>query len=146
MPTISRSALVMHSAEQMFLLINDVDSYPQFLPDCGGSKIVNEDETSMTASILVSKGGIKKWFTTENTLVKNEKVVLSLVDGPFKYLKGEWLLTPLSDEACKIHFELDYEFSNKVLALAFGRVFTNLTNNIVQAFTVRAKKVYGEHV
>lgn len=146
MPTISRSALVMHSAEQMFLLINDVDSYSQFLPDCGGSKIVNEDETSMTASILVSKGGIKKWFTTENTLVKNEKVVLSLVDGPFKYLKGEWLLTPLSDEACKIHFELDYEFSNKVLALAFGRVFTNLTNNIVQAFTVRAKKVYGEHV
>ena len=146
MPTISRSALVMHSAEQMFLLINDVDSYPQFLPACGGSKIVNEDETSMTASILVSKGGIKKWFTTENTLVKNEKVVLSLVDGPFKYLKGEWLLTPLSDEACKIHFELDYEFSNKVLALAFGRVFTNLTNNIVQAFTVRAKKVYGEHV
>lgn len=146
MPTISRSALVMHSAEQMFLLINDIDNYPQFLPDCGGSKIVSKDETSMTASILVSKGGIKKWFTTENTLIKNKKVVLSLVDGPFKYLTGEWLLTPLSEEACKIHFELDYEFSNKVLALAFGRVFTNLTNNIVQAFTVRAKKVYGDHV
>ena len=97
----------------------------------------------MTASILVSKGGIKKWFTTENILVKNEKVLLSLVDGPFKYLKGEWLLTPLSEDACKIHFELDYEFSNKMLALAFGRVFTHLTNNIVQAFTTRANKVYG---
>ena len=143
MPTINRSALVMHSAEQMFLLINDVDTYPQFLPDCGGSKIIREDESSMTASILVSKGGIKKWFTTENILVKNEKVLLSLVDGPFKYLKGEWLLTPLSEDACKIHFELDYEFSNKMLALAFGRVFTHLTNNIVQAFTTRANKVYG---
>ncbi len=71
---------------------------------------------------------------------------MSLVDGPFKYLTGEWVLTPLSDEACKIHFELDYEFSNKVLALAFGRVFTHLINNIVQAFTMRAKEVYAADV
>ncbi|WP_448246669.1 type II toxin-antitoxin system RatA family toxin [Thalassotalea agariperforans] len=146
MPNISRSALVMHSVEEMFLLINDVENYPHFLPDCGGSKIISQSDTSMTASILVAKGGIKKWFTTENTLITNHKVTLSLVDGPFKYLTGEWVLTPLSDEACKIHFELDYEFSNKVLALAFGRVFTHLINNIVQAFTMRAKEVYAADV
>lgn len=142
MPKISRSALVMYSAEQMFSLINDVDKYVEFLPDCGGSKILKQNETSMTASILVAKGGIKKWFTTENTLIQNKKTTLSLVDGPFKYLTGEWRLEQLSEDACKIYFELDYEFSNQLLSIAFGRVFTNLVNNIVQAFILRAKEVY----
>lgn len=136
----------MHSTQEMFTLINDVNSYPLFLPDCGDSKIVKQNDLSMTASILVSKGGLNKWFTTENELVPNEKIMLSLVDGPFKYLKGAWRFSALSEEACKIVFELDYEFSNKLLSLAFGRVFTHLTNNIVQAFIERANKVYVKHV
>ena len=73
MPSISRSALVMYSAEQMFQLINDVLAYPQFLPDCSNSKIISQDERSVTASLLVSKIGLKKWFTTKNTLVSNQQ-------------------------------------------------------------------------
>ena len=143
MPSISRSALVMYSAEQMFQLINDVLAYPQFLPDCSQSKIVSEDESSVTASLLVSKAGLKKWFTTKNTLISNQKVQLDLVDGPFNKLQGHWLLTPLSDNACKVSLALEYEFSNKIFDLAFGRVFNQLANNMVQAFTQRAKDVYG---
>jgi len=145
MPVISRSALVMHSVEEMYCLINDVSNYPKFLPDCNDSKIVSQGESSMTAALLVSKGGLKKWFTTENTLIKNKEVMMKLVDGPFKRLSGGWLLTPLSDEACKIELNLDYEFSSKMFDLAFGRVFNHLTNNMVQAFTNRAKEVYGKY-
>lgn len=143
MPTISRSALVMHSTAQMYELINDVLAYPSFIPDCGDSKIVSQENNTITAALLVSKAGINKWFTTVNTLVENEKVVLNLVDGPFKSLTGCWTLTALSEEACKISLDLDYEFSSKIFDLAFGRVFTHLTNNMVQAFTQRAKEVYG---
>ncbi|MGV2871855.1 SRPBCC family protein [Colwellia sp. E150_009] len=143
MPSISRSALVMYSVDQMFQLINDVLAYPLFLPDCSNSKIIAEDNSSMTAALLVSKAGLKKWFTTKNTLVSNEQVELELVDGPFNKLQGRWLLTPLSEEACKVSLELEYEFSNKMFDLAFGRVFNHLTNNMVQAFTQRAKDVYG---
>ncbi|HCH68975.1 MAG TPA: ubiquinone-binding protein [Colwellia sp.] len=143
MPSISRSALVMYSVEQMYQLINDVLAYPKFLPDCSNSKITSQDESSVTASLLVSKAGIKKWFTTRNTLVSNQKITLELVDGPFNKLQGHWLLTPLSDEACKVSLELEYEFSNRMFDLAFGRVFTHMTNNMVQAFTQRAKQVYG---
>lgn len=142
MPSISRSALVMHSAEEMYRLINDVLNYPEFLPDCANSKIVSQTEQAMTASLLVSKGGINKWFTTENSLELNKKVVMNLVDGPFNYLTGGWTLTALSDEACKVELALDYEFSNKLLDIAFGRVFNQLANNMVQAFTQRAKEVY----
>lgn len=146
MPTISRSALVMHSVDEMYRLINDVLSYPSFVPDCSDSKVISQDENSVTAALLVSKGGIKKWFTTKNTLVVNEQVVMSLIDGPFKRLTGGWTLTALSDEACKISLALEYEFSNKMYDLAFGRVFDHMANNMVQAFTQRAKEVYDSHV
>lgn len=145
MPSISRSALVMYSVEQMYELINDVPAYPQFLPDCSNSKVISQDEHSVTASLLVSKAGLKKWFTTKNTLVSNQQVTLELVDGPFNKLQGHWLLTPLSSEACKVSLELEYEFSNKMFDIAFGRIFNHMTNNMVQAFTQRAKHVYGDN-
>ncbi len=146
MPTINRSALVMHSVEKMYSLINDVLAYPKFLPDCTDSRIISADEKSMSASLLVAKGGISKWFTTKNTLVKNQQIKMNLVDGPFKQLVGCWTLTPLAEDACKINLELEYEFANKIIGLAFGRVFTHLANNMVQAFTSRANEVHGTNV
>jgi len=143
MPTVNRSALVMYSAEQMFNLINDVLAYPQFLPDCSDSKILEQTSHSMKASLKVSKAGINKWFTTENTLVENKKIVLNLIDGPFNKLVGSWNLIELSEGACKVTLDLDYEFSNKMFDLAFGRVFTSIANNMVQSFTSRAKEVYA---
>ncbi len=143
MPTISRSALVMYSVDQMYQLINDIPAYPTFLPDCNDSKVIDENEQSVTAALLVSKGGLSKWFTTKNTLISNEKIHLSLVDGPFKKLEGYWLLTPLADDACKVSLELEYEFSNKIVSLAFGKVFGHFSNSLVQVFTQRAKEVYG---
>ncbi|WOH37687.1 SRPBCC family protein [Thalassotalea fonticola] len=142
MPAINRHALVMYSAEDMYKLINDVASYPKFLPGCSNSKLISQTDDKMTASLLVSKGGVQKWFTTENTLEQNKKISMNLKDGPFKKLTGYWLLTPLSDEACKIELVLDYEFSNKLIEMAFGRIFDSLTNNMVSAFTSRAKEVY----
>lgn len=146
MPVINRSALVMFSAAQMYDLINDVSSYSQFLPGCKDSKIVSASADKMIGSILVSKVGMEKWFTTENTLVENTSVSMILKDGPFKSLVGQWQLTPLSEEACKVSLQLDYEFSSKIIEMAFGKVFNTLTNNMVSAFTARAKEVYPENV
>ncbi len=143
MPTVNRSALVMHSAAQMYNLINDVLAYPQFLPDCTESKIIEQNEHSMKAALKVSKAGINKWFTTENTLIENQQIKLDLVDGPFSKLVGRWQLIELSDEACKVTLDLDYEFSNAMFDIAFGRIFTGIANNMVKAFTQRAKEVYG---
>ncbi|HGE9178362.1 TPA: type II toxin-antitoxin system toxin RatA, partial [Escherichia coli] len=73
----------------------------------------------------------------------NQSILMSLVDGPFKKLIGGWKFTPLSQDACRIEFHLDFEFTNKLIELAFGRVFKELAANMVQAFTVRAKEVYS---
>ena len=138
MPQISRTALVPYSAEQMYQLVNDVQSYPQFLPGCTGSRILESTPGQMTAAVDVSKAGISKTFTTRNQLTSNQSILMNLVE-----LIGGWKFTPLSQEACRIEFHLDFEFTNKLIELAFGRVFKELAANMVQAFTVRAKEVYS---
>ena len=142
MPQISRTALVPYSAEQMYQLVNDVKSYPQFLPGCSGSRILDESASQMMAAVDVSKAGISKTFTTRNILVSNQSIIMQLVDGPFRKLMGGWKFTPIGDDACRIEFQLDFEFTNKLVELAFGRIFKELAGNMVQAFTVRAKEVY----
>ena len=143
MPQISRTALVPFSAEQMYQLVNDAKSYPDFLPGCTGSRVLELGPTQMTAAVDVSKAGISKTFTTRNTLTSNQSILMSLVDGPFKKLIGGWKFIPLSPEACKIEFHLDFEFTNKLIEMAFGRIFKELAANMVQAFTSRAKEVYS---
>jgi len=143
MPQIEKSALVMYSTKEMFDLVNDVEAYPQFLPNCSDSKIVSQHNNNMTASLEISKAGIKKWFTTENTFIDEQTVQLRLVDGPFKTLKGRWHFQALDKKACKVELKLEFEFSSKLIELAFGKIFNDVAKNMVSAFTQRAKDVYG---
>ncbi|MFA0088323.1 SRPBCC family protein [Vibrio sp. 10N.261.51.F12] len=142
MPQVKRSALVMFSADQMFNLVNDVASYQEFLPGCSGSRVLESSCVGMVASVDVSKAGISKTFTTANTLVQGSEILMELVDGPFKALKGVWSFIPLDDQACKVELKLDFEFSSKMIELAFGKIFHDVTSNMVNAFTKRAKEVY----
>ncbi|MEA1064244.1 type II toxin-antitoxin system RatA family toxin [Erwinia sp. HR93] len=143
MPQISRTALVPFSAEQMYQLVNDVKSYPEFLPGCVGSRVLDASAEQMTAAVDVSKAGISKTFTTRNVLTRNQSILMHLVDGPFKTLMGGWKFTALSPEACRIEFHLDFEFTNRLIEMAFGRIFKDLVASMVQAFTSRAKEVYS---
>jgi len=133
----------MYSTKEMFDLVNDVEAYPQFLPNCSDSKIVSQHNNNMTASLEISKAGIKKWFTTENTFMDEQTVQLRLVDGPFKTLKGRWHFQALDKKACKVELKLEFEFSSKLIELAFGKIFNDVAKNMVSAFTQRAKEVYG---
>ncbi|PAR84411.1 SRPBCC family protein [Vibrio cholerae] len=144
MKQVSRSALVSFSAEQMFHLVNDVARYPEFLPGCSGSRVLEQSEAHMVASVDVSKAVISKTFTTSNQLTPGVSIAMSLVDGPFKTLRGGWFFTPLDEAACKVELRLEFEFSSKMIELAFGKIFNELTSNMVNAFTRRAKQVYGE--
>jgi ribosome-associated toxin RatA of RatAB toxin-antitoxin module len=143
MAQVNRSALVMYSAAQMYNLINDVAAYPEFLPGCVGSKVIALKENVMTARVDVSKAGIRKTFTTTNTLTVDQRIDMQLLDGPFKKLEGGWHFVPLDDQACKIVLALDFEFSSKLVEMAFGKVFKEMVNNMVKAFTERARVVYG---
>ena len=142
MPKVTRSALVSFSADQMFDLVNDVARYPEFLPGCSGSRVIESSDSAMVASVDVSKAGISKTFTTSNRLADGAEILMELVDGPFKKLQGGWYFTPLDEQACKVELKLEFEFSSRMIEMAFGKIFNELTTNMVSAFTQRAKQVY----
>ena len=143
MSRIQRSALVMFSAEQMYHLVNDVASYPFFLPGCIGSAVLSHHDNEMVARVDIAKAGIRQGFTTRNQLQAAHSIAMTLVDGPFRQLSGAWHFTPLDEQACKVELSLDFEFSSVMVELAFGRIFKELVNAMVSAFTRRAKEVYG---
>lgn len=143
MTSITRSALVMHSAEQMYALVNDVENYPQFLPGCAATELISKNDEELVASLTISKVGVNQTFTTKNKLQFPERMELSLVDGPFSRFVGVWHFHRLSDEACKVSFDMDFEVNNKLAGIALGAVFKQMATTMVDSFVSRAKQVYG---
>ena len=142
METIKRSALVPFSANQMYALVNDVERYPEFVPYCLSAAELSRDENKVRARLQVVKSGFAKSFTTENILSEPSRISMHLVDGPFKLLEGEWRFVALDEAACKIELDLRFEFSNRVASFAFARLFSQLVQSMVSAFTERAKQTY----
>jgi ribosome-associated toxin RatA of RatAB toxin-antitoxin module len=138
MPQVEKTVLVMHSAEKMFGLVDAVEDYPKFLPWCGGTNLLARDETTTKATIHINYHGIKQSFTTLNAKKIPKSMLISLVDGPFKQLNGEWQFIPLQANACKIIFKLNYEFANSMLEKIIAPVFSHIANTFVDGFVKRA--------
>lgn len=130
------------SAEQMFRLVNDVSEYPKFVPGCVGSEVIEQSDTSMIARLDLSKAGMKQSFTTKNTLSFPHRISLLLEEGPFKFFAGEWRFDALAEDACKVTFCLEFEFSNIVLTNTIGKIFEKVASEQVNAMCDRAKLIY----
>jgi len=143
MTQVDRSALVLHTAEQMFDLVNDVANYPEFLPWCSGSTIIESTPEVMQASLYVAKAGLKYSFTTRNALQRPGEIRMELVEGPFSSLSGVWTFTPLSEEASKVGLSLQFDFSGKLASMAMSKVFNQMAATMVDAFVSRADQVYS---
>lgn len=140
---VQKSALVKFSAQQMYALVEDIESYPQFLPWCSGSKILHKENNIVDGRLDIAKAGFHKSFATRNRLDPSGKIYLSLLEGPFSSLEGVWSFLPLREDASKISLDLEFEISSKLTSLAFGPVFNQICNTMVTAFTQRAKVIYG---
>lgn len=143
MAVVHKTVLLGYSAEQMFALVDRVEDYPQFLPWCGGVEVKEREENRLVASIMINYHGIKQSFTTENTNVRPVSMTMRLLEGPFKQLHGTWTFKPLRADACKIEFDLQYEFSNRLIESIIGPVFNMIATSFVDSFSKRAEEVYG---
>ena len=143
MSVVHKSVLIGFSAEQMFALVERVEDYPQFLPWCGSVNVREREETKLVATLSIQYHGIKQTFTTENTNVRPVSMKVKLIEGPFKHLDGEWTFRALREDACKVEFEMHYEFSSKILEQIIGPVFSMIANSFVDSFCKRAEAVYG---
>ena len=142
MESIDRSALLPYTPHEMFELVIDADSYPQFMPWCCGAEILSHEHDEMVARIDFSVGGICRSFTTHNYHQPDTEVNIQLVDGPFSQLQGRWRFAPLGEEGCKISLELDFEISRGPMAKLFGKGFGKIADRLVEDFCRRAELVY----
>jgi ribosome-associated toxin RatA of RatAB toxin-antitoxin module len=146
MKTVQKSVLIWYTAQEMFDLVTDVDHYPEFLPWCDQTKVLQRDEHGMTAEIGIAFAGIHQKFVTRNEHVPGREVHVRLVSGPFSNLDGHWTFTPVGqngERACRIDLELQYGFQNAALAALVGPVFDKIASTMVDAFVKRAEQVYG---
>ncbi len=144
MKRIQKTALLPYSAQRMFDLVNDIPTYPQFLPWCKSATILSRDQDSLVATIVMGSAGLEKSFTTKNSLQPYQLIEMQLVEGPFSHLKGRWQFLELGGEGCKISLDMEFEISNKLLRVSLEPVFMKITNNLIDAFVRRANKLYGQ--
>ena len=139
MQRVTKSVLVPYPAARMFELVDRVEEYPQFLPWCGGAKVLEQSGDRKTARIDIDYHGVRAHFTTDNVNRPPESIGITLKDGPFRHLHGEWRFRALGETGCKVEFELAYEFATQLLDKAIGPVFGHIARTFIDAFVKRAE-------
>jgi ribosome-associated toxin RatA of RatAB toxin-antitoxin module len=138
MREVKRSALVNQPPARLYALINDIESYPQFLPWCTHASVVSRTEREIVATIGVRQGALHGEFTTRNTLEPGRSIHMQLVSGPFRELEGRWLLTPVED-GCRVELTMRFAFKNSLTGLLFEPKFAATVGSLVDAFVARAR-------
>ncbi|WP_119286587.1 type II toxin-antitoxin system RatA family toxin [Azohydromonas sediminis] len=135
---VHKSALVLRPAPMMFDLIEAAEDYPRFLPWCAGATILARDDSLVAADLDIVYRGFRWRVGTRNPKRRPEHMAIHLVRGPFRHFEGQWRLTPLADDACKVEFDLTYEFDHSIATQLAGPVFARIADTVVDAFVKRA--------
>lgn len=143
MRKVNRSALVPYTAREMFTLVDDIESYPEFVPWCNETTVESRSDDAVVATLELHKGPISKHFTTRNTRRGFEAIDMELVGGPFRQLSGGWRFQEIEGQGCRVSLELEFEFENRLVDMMFGAFFKEAGDSLVDAFTARARDVYG---
>jgi len=142
MREIKHSALVAQPPRRLFDLINDIENYPTFIPWCSRTKVLSRSDREIVATIGVQRGPLQSEFTTRNELEPDTRILMHLVDGPFKMLEGEWLLTPIAvneGTGCRVQLTMKFAFKNPLTAVLFEQKFAETASALMDAFVARAR-------
>ena len=136
---VQRSVLVDRPAHHLFDVIEAAEHYPHFLPWCAGAQILQRDDSVVAADLQVRWHGVAFGFRTRNPKRRPGFMAIHLEQGPFRHFHGQWQLTELASDACKVVFELDYDFEHGLMTQLAGPVFARVTGTLVDAFVQRAQ-------
>ncbi len=144
MKRITRSAIVEHSAAELYALVERIEAYPAFLPWCRAARVSERSAARTVATLTVGLKGVGYEFTTENANQPGQAIEMTLVEGPFRHFAAHWRFHALGERAARIDFAMEYEFASRVAALALAPVFHLIADTMVDAFKRRADQVHGE--
>ncbi len=143
MTSIHRSALVEYSSEQMFDLVNDIEKYPAYMDGCTEAVVLAQNEHELTGKLILSKFGIKQEFTTCNKLTRPHSIDMELVEGNFRNFSSRWTFESLTEGACKVSLDMEFEFDFGLVDYAAEKLLSGSANSLVDSLVSRAKQVYG---
>ena len=144
MQHIQRSALVNHSAEQMFDLVNDIEAYPRFMPGCRSARVLEATEGELVGELQLGAAGVEQRLTTRNALERPHKIAMTLIEGDFTEFSAAWRFEALSEDASKVSLEMRFAFSRALLSVAASSLFSTMANAQVDAVVKRADTIYRE--
>ena len=136
---IKKEAIILEDIEKVFNIVNRVDLYKNFVPYCVDSIIISEENNQMKARLDFNIKGLKTTFTTQNIIENNKIIQMKLVDGPFKYLDGEWKFTEIDDKTL-IELKINYEVQSKIIDYTFSKSLEKIMDYLVKAFVSESKK------
>ena len=134
-----------YSSSQIFDLVIDIESYPDFLPWCVSAKEYGDNKKKFRADLEIGFNLFNQSFSSEITTVYPKKIISKAVSGPFEVLKNEWLFNELDHYICNIELNIEFKFKSIVLQKLMGKVFEHSSKKMIDAFERRAKQLYGEH-
>lgn len=140
---IRRSALVRHSPEQMFSLVDGVEAYPKHFPWCSSASVIERDGNVLVARLDLHFAGLRHHFTTRNTAERPQRIDIRLVDGPLRSLDGLWSFTPLGEAGCKVALALDFDYAGRFGGSVLKLGFQGLANRMVDDFCRVADQIHG---
>lgn len=126
----------------MYDLVNDIETYPEFLPWCSDARVLKRDEAAVVAEIEMNKGGMRRRFSTRNQLTPPDRIHVALVNGPFRQLDGEWLFKSLGEQGCEVRLNMQFEFAGLLVDMALGPFFEQTCRSLIDAFVRRARQIY----
>jgi len=139
MKRIRRSAIVERSAQELYALVEDIESYPQFLPRCVAARVHERSGARTVATLTFGLPHFSQSLTTENANHPGESIRMRLLEGPFRHFSAAWRFAPLGAHAARIDFSMEYEFANRIAAKALGPLFERMADTMVEAFRARAE-------
>ena len=147
MPRHSESRVLPYTAQQMYDLVADVGSYPDFLPWTAAARISSREDRGDTevllADLVISFKVFRESFGSRVVLHPDERrIETEYLDGPFRHLQSEWSFEDVP-EGCRVAFWVEFEFRNRMLGRVIGTVFDQAMRRVVAAFEARAAKLYG---
>lgn len=150
MPAFETTRRVPFTPQQMFVLVADVERYPEFVPLCEGLRIKDRMRSGnaevLVADMVVGYKAIRETFTSRVTLQPDTPLVKAeAVEGPFRFLENRWTFHPVAG-GCEIHFYISYEIRSVMLKILAGAVLEQAFRRFAEAFEARARQIYGEAV
>lgn len=143
MPRHVEQRVLPYTREQLFDLVADVASYPQFLPWVIGARIRTKMPELLVADLMVGFKVFRETFTSKVTLERPGHIHVDYVNGPLKYLHNDWTFTEAGEDHTAIDFFVDFEFKNRLFESMAGAVFHEAVKRMVAAFEKRALAIYG---